>query len=229
MDDKEFIKKVQEKIKTLEEHLKELENILRPDHFIENFDDATRKKKTIEKEIAELKEDIKYDEEYKIADSLEIPLLKRYKTDKEDIGILEKRFEKCVKKYKHHEWLSGNYDKLKEPDAKKTQQEVAIGNVIEAERQGNIIKSIEDNIKGVNANLVGIKGELQTQGITINRIQDTTLNTNAEVKQTGRVMRRMEIRAKCIQVVTFLAVVIVGIFDLFWIVYLIVRKVKSNK
>ena len=45
MDDKKFIKKVQEKIKTLEEHLTELENILRPDHFIENFDDATRKKK----------------------------------------------------------------------------------------------------------------------------------------------------------------------------------------
>ena len=109
----------------------------------------------------------------------------------------------------------------------KAQREMGLDNIKEVDNQGLIIDSIGENIKGANANLVNINNELQDQGEQMNRIQEKTLETETQVKQTGKIMVRMEGRAKCIQIITFIAVVVLGLFDIVWIVFLIIKNFKK--
>ena len=93
----------------------------------------------------------------------------------------------------------------------------------EVDNQGLIVDSIGENIKSANVNLTNINNELQNQGEQMNRIQEKTLETESQVKQTGKIMTKMEGRAKCIQIITCFAVVIFGLFDVVWIVFLLLR------
>ena len=60
----------------------------------------------------------------------------------------------------------------------------------------------------------------------MNRIQQKTNETESQVKQTAKIMTRKEGRAKCIQIIAFIAVIVCGLFDIFWIIFLIVKKFK---
>ena len=98
---------------------------------------------------------------------------------------------------------------------------MGLDNIKEVDNQGLMINSIGENIKGANANLTNINNELQNQGEQMNRIQEKTLETESQVKQTGKIMTKMEGRAKCIQIITCFAVFIFGLFDAVWIIFLL--------
>ena len=115
-------------------------------------------------------------------------------------------------------------------DKIKTERDMLMGQHKETDYQGEIIDSIASNIKGANTNLVGINTELKNQGEQMNRIQDHALNAEAEVKQTEKIMTKMERRQKCMKIIGGLAVVVFGIFDVFWLIFFITKKfTKDNK
>ena len=109
-------------------------------------------------------------------------------------------------------------------DAIKAQRNMALDNNREVDHHGLIIDSIGENIKTANVNLNNINTELQNQGDQMNRIQEKTLDTEKKVKDTGKIMTRMEGRAKCVQIITFFAVIIFGIFDVVLIANLVYKK-----
>ena len=55
------------------------------------------------------------------------------------------------------------------------------------------------------------------------RIQGHVNNAESEVKQTEKIMTRMERRQKCMKIVGGCAVVILGIFDVFWLVFWLIK------
>ena len=176
-------------------------------------------KKRIDKTKEEI-EDIENDDS-----SFSKPLLSSLKSEKTDLEIYEKKYNSQVeiwgKKRRQEELLKGN---LTGADAKRAEREMGLENLKEVDNQGLIIDSIGENIKGANNNLVNINNELQNQGEQMNRIQKTTLETENEVKKTGNIMGKMERRAKCLQIITFLAVIVFGLFDLVWVIYLLILK-----
>ena len=127
------------------------------------------------------------------------------------------------KKRREQDLLEG---KLTGADALKAQREIGLENVKEVDNQGLIIDSIGENIKTANVNLTNINTELQNQGEQMNRIQEKTLETESQVKQTGKIMTKMEGRAKCIQIVTCIAVVVFALFDVVWLTFLFIHKFK---
>lgn len=156
------------------------------------------------------------------------PLLNTLKSDEQELKVLQTKYKKQLDKWERErnrqKLISGE---LTGADALKAQREMGLDNIKEVDNQGLIIDSIGDIIKGANANLVNINNELQDQGEQMNRIQEKTLETETQVKQTGKIMVRMEGRAKCIQIITFIAVVVLGLFDIVWIVFLIIRYFKK--
>ena len=156
------------------------------------------------------------------------PLLNTLKSDEQELKVLQTKYKKQLDKWERErnrqKLISGE---LTGADALKAQREMGLDNIKEVDNQGLIIDSIGENIKGANANLVNVNNELQDQGEQMNRIQEKTLETETQVKQTGKIMVRMEGTAKCIQIITFIAVVVLGLFDIVWIVFLIIRYFKK--
>ena len=118
--------------------------------------------------------------------------------------------------------------KLTGSDKIKTERDMLMGQHKETDYQGEIIDSIASNIKGANANLVGINTELKNQGDQMNRIQDHALNAEDEVKKTEKIMTKMERRQKCMKIIGGLAVVVFGIFDVFWLIFFIIKKINKK-
>ena len=152
------------------------------------------------------------------------PLLSSLRSYEKDLEIYENKLnfqrEKWDKKRREQDLIEG---KLTGADALKAQREIGLENMKEVDNQGLIVDSIGENIKSANVNLTNINNELQNQGEQMNRIQEKTLETESQVKQTGKIMTKMEGRAKCIQIITCFAVVIFGLFDVVWIVFLLLR------
>ena len=152
------------------------------------------------------------------------PLLSSLRSYEKDLEIYENKLnfqqEKWDKKRREQDLIEG---KLTGADALKAQREIGLENMKEVDNQGLIVDSIGENIKTANVNLTNINNELQNQGEQMNRIQEKTLETESQVKQTGKIMTKMEGRAKCIQIITCFAVVIFGLFDVVWIVFLLLR------
>ena len=106
----------------------------------------------------------------------------------------------------------------------KTQRNMILEQHKETDYQGNIIDSIASNIKDTNRNLEGINTELKGQGDQMNRIHDHAMNADTQVKQTEKIMTKMERRQKWMKVIGGIAVVIFGIFDIVWLIFWIIRR-----
>jgi methyl-accepting chemotaxis protein len=106
----------------------------------------------------------------------------------------------------------------------KTERDMILEQHKETDYQGNIIDSIASNIKDTNRNLEGINTELKSQGDQMNRIHDHAMNADTQVKQTEKIMTKMERRQKCMKVIGGIAVVIFGIFDIVWLIFWIIRR-----
>ena len=192
--------------------------------IIKELYEAEQKLREKEQKINRTKEEI---ESINEDTSISRPLLNSLKSEEKDLNIYENKYKTYVdyweRKRKQEELIRGN---LTGADAMKAQREMALDNQKEVDNQGLIIDSIGENIKNANVNLVNINNELQNQGEQMNRIQEKTLDTENQVKQTGKIMTRMEVRAKCIQILTFFAVFIFGLFDVALVTFLLIRKFK---
>ena len=159
------------------------------------------------------------------------PLLNKLSQYRGDLEIAKNKLNE-----KKNTWKNAkNIELLKEgkltgSDKIKTERDMLMNQHKETDYQGEIIDSIASNIKGANTNLVGINTELKNQGDQMNRIQDHALNAEAEVKQTEKIMTKMERRQKCMKIIGGLAVVVFGIFDVFWLIFFIIKHfTKNNK
>ena len=209
------LESVKDRIASIKRNLDELS-------IIKEVYEAEQKLREIEQKIKKTKEEIEGINE---DTSISRPLLNSLKSEEKDLKIYENKYKNLVdyweKKRRQEELISGN---LTGANAIKAQRELALENQKEVDNQGLIIDSIGENIKNANVNLVNINNELQNQGEQMNRIQEKTLETENQVKQTGKIMTRMEGRAKCIQILTFLAVFIFGLFDVVLVTFLLIRK-----
>ena len=209
------LESVKDRIASIKRNLDELS-------IIKEVYEAEQKLREIEQKIKRTKEEI---ESINEDTSISRPLLNSLKSEEKDLKIYENKYKNLVdyweKKRRQEELISGN---LTGANAIKAQRELALENQKEVDNQGLIIDSIGENIKNANVNLVNINNELQNQGEQMNRIQEKTLETENQVKQTGKIMTRMEVRAKCIQILTFLAVFIFGLFDVVLVTFLLIRK-----
>ena len=158
------------------------------------------------------------------------PLLNKLSQYKSDLEIAKNKLNE-----KKNIWKNAkNIELLKEgkltgSDKIKTERDMLMNQHKETDYQGEIIDSIASNIKGANTNLVGINTELKNQGEQMNRIQDHALNAEAEVKQTEKIMTKMERRQKCMKIIGGLAVVVFGIFDVFWLIFFIIKHFTKEK
>ena len=157
------------------------------------------------------------------------PLLSKLNQYRNDLDIARNKLNQ-----KKNIWKNAkNIELLKEgkltgSDKIKTERDMLMNQHKETDYQGEIIDSIASNIKGANTNLVGINTELKNQGEQMNRIQDHALNAEAEVKQTEKIMTKMERRQKCMKIIGGLAVVVFGIFDVFWLIFFIIKKINKK-
>lgn len=156
--------------------------------------------------------------------NLEKPLISKVnqcKSDLEIISNLLNRKKEAIKKKYNIELLKGG--ELSGADKIKTERDMIMDQHKETDYQGNMIDSIASNIKSANNNLTNINTELKNQGEQMNRIHDHVANAESEVKQTEKIMTRMERRQKCMKIVGGCAVVILGIFDVFWLVFWLIK------
>ena len=156
--------------------------------------------------------------------NLEKPLISKVnqcKSDLEIISNLLNRKKEAIKKKYNIELLKGG--ELSGADKIKTERDMIMDQHKETDYQGNMIDSIASNIKSANNNLVNINTELKNQGEQMNRIHDHVANAESEVKQAEKIMTRMERRQKCMKIVGGCAVVILGIFDVFWLVFWLIK------
>ena len=156
--------------------------------------------------------------------NLEKPLISKVNQCKSDLEIilnLLNRKKEAIKKKYNIELLKGG--ELSGADKIKTERDMIMDQHKETDYQGNMIDSIASNIKSANNNLTNINTELKNQGEQMNRIHDHVANAESEVKQAEKIMTRMERRQKCMKIVGGCAVVILGIFDVFWLVFWLIK------
>ena len=214
------IEVVQSRIRSIKSDLDEMTTI-------NELYEAEQKLKQIDEKIKKAKyeiEEINADES-----SYTRPLLNSLRSDEKDLEIYQKKYQNLVtywqKKRMQEDLVSGN---LTGSNAIKAQREMGLDNIKEVDNQGLIIDSIGENIKSANANLVNVNNELQNQGEQINRIQQNNNEIDSQVKQTGKIMTKMEGRAKCVQILAFMAVILMGIADVGLVVVLIVKMFGWN-
>ena len=215
-------------IDTVKSRVNSIKNDLEELSTINELYEAEQKLKEIGEKIRKANseiEDINSDES-----SYKKPLLNSLKSYEKDLRIYEGKYQNQVqyweKKRRQEDLVRGN---LTGADAMKAQREMGLDNIKEVDNQGLIIDSIGENIKGANANLTNINNELQNQGEQMNRIQDHTNEIDSQVKQTGKIMTKMEGRAKCIQILAFLAVILVGLADVGLAVAYIIKIIPKGK
>lgn len=148
---------------------------------------------------------------------------------KTDFNLAQKKLntkkDQWQQKQRKEKLLSGQ---LKGFEAQKETKQMLMDQHKEVDKQGQMIDSIAENVKGANKNLENINAELDNQGQQINRIQEKTLETEVQVKQSDKIITGMTRRAKCMKCIMCLAIIVFGIFDAFWVVFLLAGKFKSS-
>ena len=215
-------------IDTVKSRVNSIKNDLEELSTINELYEAEQKLKEIGEKIRKANseiEDINSDES-----SYKKPLLNSLKSYEKDLRIYEGKYQNQVqyweKKRRQEDLVRGN---LTGADAMKAQREMGLDNIKEVDNQGLMIDSIGENIKSANVNLTNINNDLQNQGEQMNRIQDHTNEIDSQVKQTGKIMTKMEGRAKCIQILAFLAVILVGLADVGLAIAYIIKIIPKGK
>ena len=155
------------------------------------------------------------------------PLITKLSQYKGDLEIAKNKLNEKKNKWKNQY----NIELLKEgkltgADKIKTERQMILDQHKETDYQGNVIDSIASNIKDTNRNLAGVNTELKSQGEQMNRIHDHVMSAETEVKQTDKLMTKMERRQKCIKIVSGVAIVIIGLFDIFSLIAFLIMKFK---
>ena len=215
------IDQVKSQISSIRNNLDELERINDVYQAEQKLKEIDRKIKNTKEEIESINED---------SSSLSRPLLNSLKTEEKDLEILENRYNKALDYWKRKRAQEDlKQGKLTGPDALKVQREMGLDNLREVDNQGLMIESIGENIKSANRNLVNINVELDNQGQQMDRIQNHVLGAENQVKQAGKIMTKMETKAKCVQILAFIAVIACGLLDVVLVVFIIYKMFFKNK
>ena len=181
--------------------------------FYENYE-------SIEGRISQLKENLEEEEE-----DGQKPLINKLKSITNDMDRFKKKLDqknnKLNKLKRESQYFKGE---LTGVEKKKAEKEIALGNIKKTNDQGEIINDIHLSVKQAGSNLLDINTELNKQGEVIDRVQDKVLDTKHDVGKTGKVMSKIEFRNQCMKVMTFIAVIIMGLFDVAWVGFLLYRK-----
>lgn len=206
VDPKLILKKIKDRIETLKNDLEGFEDL-------EDLQEAEIKLKQVETKINDIEnlfKEISEDE-----GGLDKPLITDRDTQEREFDIRKNEYNKIKLKWdKQREYKDLEEGKLTGADAHKATKNLACDNLKEVDNQGILVERIGENIKTANDNLEKGKIEITEQGEQMNIIQDGVNNADAQAKQTGKILSRMEGRAKCIQVFAFLAVILMGITDI---------------
>ena len=205
--------KIKGQLRNIDKQLSELENesdLYQAKFLIEKIENLINK---INKEMNDEEEN-----------GISQPLLK---SELDDLDLYTKKLNKLKDNWRVKE----NIEKLREGTLEGAAAEEAkraenLENMKQVDNQGLIIESIANNIKGANNDLANINNELNNQGQQIDSIQKKTNELENVVNKTGKVMTKIEGRAKCIQILTFFAVILCGIFDIVSLVFLLIKKFK---
>ena len=204
---------------------------------VDNIDDKEEDIYNLERNIQELnanydKIDDRYSrlkEEVEEQDDTEVPLLNKLKTIKNDMNKYKKRINEKEEKLAKLKRISKYYEgELEGADKKKAEREILLENQKQVDNQGLIIDSIQEKVKAVGTNLNNINTELDSQGEKINRIQDKVIETENEIKKTSRVMGKIERRHNCMKILSLIFLIIFGLFDVAWIVFLVILKFRKK-
>ena len=203
--------KIKEQLKSIDRQLNELKSatdLYQAKSLIEKIESLIDK---INKEISEEEDD----------GNLQ-PLLK---SELNDLEIYSNNLNKLKENWR----IKENIEKLKNgelegADAEEAKRAENLDHMKQVDNQGLIVDSIANNIKDANNNLGNINAELNNQGQQIDSIQKKTNEIENQVNKTGKVMTRIEGRAKCIQILAFLAVILCGLFDAVSLGFLIKKK-----
>ena len=203
--------KIKEQLKSIDRQLNELKSatdLYQAKSLIEKIESLIDK---INKEISEEEDD----------GNLQ-PLLK---SELNDLEIYSNNLNKLKENWR----IKENIEKLKNgelegADAEEAKRAENLDHMKQVDNQGLIVDSIANNIKDANNNLGNINAELNNQGQQIDSIQKKTNEIENQVNKAGKVMTRIEGRAKCIQILAFLAVILCGLFDAVSLGFLIKKK-----
>lgn len=158
------------------------------------------------------------------------PLINKIEQFRRELEIASNRL-----KEKKNRWQNAyNIELLKEGkltgvEKIQTEREMIKDAHQETDYQGEIVNSIASNIKGANRNLEGINTELKNQGEVMNRIHDHTGNATNSVKKTDVLMGKMERRNKCMKILGFIGIVVVGLADVSLLIYGLYKKFGPKK
>ena len=153
------------------------------------------------------------------------PLINKLSQSRNDLDIAKNKFNEKKNMWRtqyNQELLKAG--KLTGSDKIRTEREMILDQHKETDYQGNMIDSIASNVKDTNRNLQGINTELKEQGDQMNRIHDHAMKAETEVKQTDKIMTKMERRQKCVKVVSGIAIVIIGLFDIASLIIFLIMK-----
>ena len=155
------------------------------------------------------------------------PLISKLSQIKSDLEISRNKLNEKKNRWK----TQYNIELLKEgkltgADKFKTERDMILDQHKETDFQGGIVDSIASNIKDTNKNLEGINAELKNQGDQMNRIHDHAMGAESQVKQTEKIMTKMERRQKRMKICGALAVIILGLFDIVWLIYWLIKRFK---
>ena len=169
--------------------------------------------------------------EYEVQDSSGLsskkPLLSKLNQSRTDLDIFKRKLNGIK-----NEWQNKyNYELLKEgklsgADKLKTEKDKILEQHKETDIQGDMIGEIGKNIKGANSNLVNINSELKNQGEQIERIHNNALEAQKDVNQADKIINRMQRKQTCMKVIAVIATFVFGIFDVFWLVFWLVKRFK---
>ena len=153
------------------------------------------------------------------------PLIDKLNIITKDMDNIKKKLDEKTNKLdklkRKNKYFEGE---LTGTEKKKAEREIVLDNCKEVDNQGLIINDIHLNIQQTGDHLVDINNELNDQGEIIDRVHGKVLDTKEKIGKTGKVMSKIEFRNQCMKVVTLIAVIVIGIFDVVWVGYLIYRR-----
>jgi len=202
---------------------------------VDNIDDERDDIYNMERSIQELnanydKIDDRYSrlkEEIEEQPDCEKPLINKLKTIQNDLKKFKKKMNEKEDKLGKKKRISKLYDgELEGAERMKAERDIMLEDHKTIDNQGLIIDSIQEHVKAVGQNLTNINTELDSQGQKMDRIQEKVIETEDQVKKTGKIMGKMEKRQNCMKILTVIAIIIFALFDFVWIGFLLYHKYK---
>ena len=210
--------------------IERLKNYIDSFNIPDDVHEAKSKIEEMEKQVKDCETELE-NLEYEVQDSSGLsskkPLLSKLNQSRTDLDIFKRKLNGIK-----NEWQNKyNYELLKEgklsgADKLKTEKDKILEQHKETDIQGDMIGEIGKNIKGANSNLVNINSELKNQGEQIERIHNNALEAQKDVNQADKIINRMQRKQTCMKVIAVIATFVFGIFDVFWLVFWLVKRFK---